>query len=193
MNKSLFILVILWATTGLLFAQELQKPVAGKAKVYLFNYFGVVTGRNPVDIFVGKKYYGKLSSSSYYGLDLEPGDHLIWAENAGKKWFMQASLAAGKTYYIHLQPTAPKANFNPVPSPVLYNACPNDKKGKKRYADIEKRLKKNAFAATSGNTSEMIAAAQTKMNPGIEKVLAQWESDWKGDKKWGVIKPGDGF
>lgn len=164
-------------------AQEISGPAEGMAKVYVFAFGGDLAGRGSTQIFVDEEYVGSLNSSFYYGFDVEPGEHVIWSRYASKKWFLKADVAAGKTYYIQLQSKgAAMRRFNPVPSPVLLNACPNSKKGKRIYAAIEKKLSNSKFTLAADNTPGAIA-----------EIWSQWESDWSGDKKWAVIGQGDGY
>lgn len=192
MKNFLVIILMMVVLTTALSAQELKAPEAGKAKVYIFNFQGSIIGRNPMKLFLDQKYIGVLNSSMFYGIDLEPGEYVLWGFNGGKKWFLKLNVAGDKTYYVHLLPTTPKMNPNPVPSPVLYNACPNHKKGKKRYSAIVKRLEKDKFVEELANTPEAIQEGQEKRSNLIKEVWEKWENEWKNSKKWGVISPEDG-
>jgi hypothetical protein len=179
-------------------AQELLSPEEGKAKVYFFSFGGDVAGRGNTRLFIDKEYIGSMGSTYYYGVDVEPGEHVIWATYAIKKWFLRANLAAGKTYYIKLQSQGAKRRvrrYNPIPSPVLLNACPNNnsKEGKKLYADLEKWLSANKFILADYNTPEIIANTNEELADEIAEIWTKWESEWSADARWDVIDEEDGY
>ena len=145
--------------------------------------------RTPANIFVGDRFVGNVGSSEFMGFDVDPGEHLVWSHEGGKRSFARLNAAADKTYYIHLEMTA--ARYNPVPVPRLWNACPNNKKGKGRYAQIAKRLDKEKFTQAD-NPPEAVEKGQSEKADTIKDTLEKWESDWQNSKKWTVIEPDDG-
>lgn len=175
-------------------AEDLEAPAEGKARIYFFNYGGTLIGRYPISVFKDKEYLGNVRSSAYYPIDVDPGNCVLWAKTANKKWFMKADVEAGKTYFIHIQ-TIPGKGFNPVPSPMLHNASQNFKKGKKSYKGIMKRLAKGKFTLENENTAERIAENGATLQGDIQEVWQMWESKWSKAKKWNkiVISPADGF
>lgn len=168
-------------------AQQLEGPAEGKARVYLFNFGALI--KTPAHVFVGNAYKGTVDGSRYIGFDVDPGKQLIWTFSAAKRWFSDAELEAGKTYYLHILMTPGK--FNPVPAPVLYNACKNNKKGKKTYKSITKKLAANKFSPLDPSLQETNRDFSEITTVALEK----WESEWKTDKQWkrAIIKSSDGF
>ena len=182
------IVLLLISLAGPALAQELDPPEEGKAKVYVFYFAGSSLARVDASIFVDDRYVGNVGSSYYMGFDVEPGEQLVWSHFGGKRSFARLNAAEGRTYYIHLGMVA--ASFNPVPVPRLWNACPNNKKGKKHYQQISKRLAKQKFTLAD-NPPERLEKGQEEKANTIKDTLASWESDWK-TRKWAVIEPEDG-
>ena len=182
------VILLLSTQASTLLAQELDKPEEGKAKLYIF-YFGMrgITARTAASIFVDDRYHGTVGSSYYMGTDVEPGEHLLWSFAGGQKWFVRLDAAVGKTYYVKL---TPMARFG-APSPRMFNACPNNKKGKGRYHKIKAKLADNDFTLAS-NPPEEIERGQENNAGRIEEVLKLWESEWSNSKKWPVIAAQDG-
>ncbi len=193
MKKALWIgIVFLLLTSSASLAQEPAAPPEGKARVYFFHFMGsMMGGQGAVNLFADDRFIGSVSASHYYGYDLEPGEHLLWAKYGNKKWFARAKLEAGGKYYIHVRPTTPKWNMNPVPAPVLRKACPNDKQGKKSYNWLTPRLKKNKFTEAETPSQEMLDQRTKDLADDIASILAQWESEWSKADKWVVINPED--
>lgn len=190
MKKLLLILITLVLFTSIAYSQELEKPMAGSTKVYVFNFAGSLI-RTPVALFLDQKYIGKIDGSNVFGLDLAPGEYILWARNLNLNWFIKLNVAADKTYYVHLQP-APDNPFNPIDAPILHNACPNHRKGKKRYKMIQKRLKKGSFTIQSGNTAETIAQGNSEKKVDIAEAWTEWQNELSGNRKWQQINPEDG-
>lgn len=189
MKKLLLLLITLLVFTTTAFSQELEKPVEGKAKVYVFSYGGSII-RTPVLLFLDKEVVGKLNTSMLLDIDLAPGEYVLWSKNANRKWFIKLNVVADKTYYVHLQATPPR--FPGIDTPVLHNACPNHRKGKKRYKQIAKRLANDKFVIETVNTPEYLSAVRLEQEATIAEVWAMWENEWSANKKWQQISPEDG-
>ena len=91
-----FICVFVFINFVFVFTQTLEKPVAGKAKVYVFYFGGNTPVRNDIQLFLDKKYLGSIGSSYMKGLDIEPGKSVLWAKNLNKKWFLRLDVGAEK-------------------------------------------------------------------------------------------------
>lgn len=175
--------------SGLAWGLELEPPAEGMARIYIFNFEGHFAHRHPMEVFVDKGFRGLLSGSHYIGMDVVPGEHVLWAKNAAKKWFITIDAAQGKSYVVHMQPQ-PGA-WNPVASPILHNASPEHRKGKKRFKKITKKFEN--FVLVSPVPPEELQAQNASREADIEKVWSQWEAEWKGQKRWQNVSANEGI
>ena len=132
--------------------QELDGPAEGKARVYVFQIPPPPNpARDPYPVFTaqlfdGHSYVGFVGPSQYYGFDIDPGTHVLWAKTiptdrwqGAQKWFLRAKVKAGRTYYVHLLVTYGMAR------PTLISAGPTTTRGEKTLKKINKRLAKHPF------------------------------------------------
>lgn len=56
-------------------------------------------------VFVGDQFVGKFNHGKYLKLELDPGEHLIWATSENRS-FVKAKVEAGKTYAINALPVS---------------------------------------------------------------------------------------
>lgn len=53
--------------------------------------------------FIDDQFVGKMNFGKYFKLEVQPGEHLIWAKSENRS-FVQANLQAGKTYVLNAMP-----------------------------------------------------------------------------------------
>ncbi|MEL6989776.1 MAG: DUF2846 domain-containing protein [Bacteroidota bacterium] len=70
-----------------------------KATVYIVRTSGAGAVIN-FKYFINDQYIGKTNHGKYLKLELDPGEHIIWAASENKS-FVKANLEAGQTYVIN--------------------------------------------------------------------------------------------
>jgi len=118
------------------------------------------------DQFVGKMNYGK-----YFKLEVEPGEHLIWAK-AENRSFVQANLEAGKTYILNAIP-----QMGGFKAGVHLKAVNHP--DEKEMAKIQKYISKKKLIAYDETKKKL---EQQDYAGFIEKSLNYYEEKVKGSK-----------
>jgi hypothetical protein len=171
-------------------SQSLEGPAEGSARVYFFRFLGPASPERaaPVELFDGHSYLGSIRSSHYYGVDLEPGKHLLWSKVANQKWFLHADLEADRVYYVHLHLIPP--TWAGPSRPALSPACSRGK-GKKTLKRITQRLQNEKFSKQDALPPEDLARREADLKPVIEEIMGIWESDWSKEKRWESLLKSD--
>jgi hypothetical protein len=181
--------IVFLALSSVSICQELPGPAEGKARVYFFHFLAPMMGRHPVELFDGNSYLGHLDSSYCRGVDLDPGEHLLWARSANQNWFLRSELEAGRTYYVHMRMIPPK--FVGPLRPSLVPGSSKDKKTKKTLKKIEDRLAKGAFAVHDPPTAANLEQRGDALKSVIEETMARWDSEWSKGGPWLSLGKGD--
>jgi len=191
MRRSALLIVasLCLAAWSLGMSQELPGPPENKARVYFFHFLAPAAGRTPVQVYEGRNYLGLLESSHCYGVDLEPGEHLLWTRSANQSWFLRADVAAGRTYYVHLRMISPK--FAGPLRPSLRSACRKDRQSRKTLKKIEERLAKGSFELQGPFLPERVEDREADMQGVIDTVMAKWDSVWSKQDNWDSLGKDD--
>ena len=73
-----------------------------KATLYIVRTSGLGPAVN-FKYFIDDQFVGKMNFGKYFKLEVEPGEHIIWAK-AENRSFVHATLLAGETYLIDARP-----------------------------------------------------------------------------------------
>jgi len=162
----LWILAILCVSFAPLSAQSDEK-----ATVYIVrtSRLGLVIN---FKYFVGDQYVGKANGGRYLKLEIDAGEHLIWAKSENRS-YMIAQLKAGKTYIIDAVP-----RMGALKAGVRLEAVEgeNPKILSRSRKFIAKRKQKIM-------DPEDLADYEAKNQDRIKKGLSLYESTWKGTSR----------
>ena len=159
--------------------ETLQGPVPDKALVRFMRPSGMGAGVN-FNILDGEKVIGNSVAKSQFSYLADAGHHLFVA-TAENKAFLEADLAAGKTYYVitRIYPGAWRARvaFLPVTagSEFWYEVLEYEK----NLNILEPKL-------------DEIANWEEKNKANIKALLNQYKFEWKAQYDWPVLREDDG-
>ena len=95
-----YLFIVLTFISGFCFSEFSYEVPDGKAVVYFVRYRA--TGAQ-YHLYDNEKYIGTGNSGSHFRYVVEPGEHLFWAANAGRRHFCTSILQKGKVYLIFLE------------------------------------------------------------------------------------------
>ncbi|MFO0793627.1 MAG: hypothetical protein U0586_06150 [Candidatus Brocadiaceae bacterium] len=160
-------------------SQTLLNPTQDKALVRFMrpSGFGFAINFNMLD---GEKVIGNSVAKSQFDYLAAPGKHLFVA-TAENKAFLDAELDAGKTYYVitRIYPGVWYARVEFIP--VNKGSEFWDKVGE--YESTLNKLEPDLTA---------LKAWEEANKPKIQKVLSDYESEWKNKYQWPKLMPEDG-
>ncbi len=101
-TKMLLLLAAFTLQTNMVNAQDFQEPTDGKAVIYFLRTSGLGAAIN-FKYFIDEEYLGKFSGKNYARIEVDPGEHLVWAKSENLD-FMKADLKANAIYLVHVKP-----------------------------------------------------------------------------------------
>jgi len=159
--------------------ETLQGPTPDQALVRFLRPSGMGFAIN-FNVLDGGKVIGNSVARSQFSYLAEPGHHLFVA-TAENKAFLEADLAAGKTYYVitRIYPGVWTARVAFVPvtrgSEFWYEALEHEK----------------SLNILEPNTQE-IALWERQNGDKIQAILNQYKFEWKAQYEWPVLREEDG-
>ncbi len=157
----------------------LQAPIQDKALVRFLRPSGMGSAIN-FNVLDGEKVIGNSVAKSQFSYLAEPGHHLFVA-TAENKAFLEADLAAGKTYYVitRIYPGVWTARVAFVPvtrgSEFWFEALEYEKSLNILEPDMQE-----------------IALWERMNRDKIQAVLNQYKFEWKAQYQWPVLREDDG-
>lgn len=143
-----------------------------KATVYVARV-GMVGSAINFKYFLGDQYLGKFKSNKYLKLQLDPGEHLIWAQSENK-FFVNAKVEAGKTYVLQAVPQMGGLKARVILKPIVEG---DDKKMIKQLEKIKKLI---ASSDPQQFDSAELEEDREEMAEKIAKALDKYENEVKG-------------
>ncbi len=171
MKKVSFLLLVCIAVITRLHAQEVPPAPADKAVVYFVRLSSLGFAIN-FSYFDSTRLIAKCNGTNYVRYECQPGSHLFWARSENKD-FVEAELAAGKIYFIEVQP-----QMGGIKAAVqLFPVTPeNDKK-------MEKILKLMGKKSPESFSSEELSREEAEMQDVIKRGLEKYKEDKEKGKK----------
>ncbi|GEM_PF-5278111 len=171
MCKTKFFLVIICCLSTLLSTAQTND----KATLYIVRTSSLGAAIN-FKYFIDDQYVGKFKYGKYLKLDVEPGEHVIWAK-AENRSYVQANFEGGKTYLINAIP-----KMGALKASVDLKAVNNPTE--KEMGRINKYLQKKKLM-TYDEDKRMLE--QKDYADMIVKGMAKYEEDIKGSPELEIL------
>ena len=170
-KKATLLYLFLLVVTASLFAQQFEKPAAGKTLIYFVRYQGSLAFLD-FKYFDGEKYLGRISGNNYINYECEPGEHVLWV-SAENRAFIKGDFKPNCTYVIEVRP------FHRVISGGvdLFQVSPEDNKTLKNIKSLISKKQKAELKGQDADQSSFIKAGmeQLKANKGkINELNPDW-------------------
>lgn len=168
-----FILAILFSSfTSLLSAQTEQNTEdPTKATLYIVRTSGLGAAIN-FKYFINDQFVGKCNYGKYLKLEVEPGEHLIWAK-AENRSFIEANLEAGKVYVLNALPKMGAFKAGVRLQPI-------DTQNERELKIVKKYIVKKKLLTVMEYQQEM---EQVKWASLIDKSVAHYHENLKNQKE----------
>ena len=130
-------------------------------------------------------FVGESISKSHFVTQVDPGRHLFvaWSENTSA---LEATVEAGKTYYVHVQPT-----MGAFKAQVQLKAI---KPGSEKWSDLEEWLKDTRRMEIDGDLGQAYLSSKSeKVQKRIATANEKWNEGYSAEQKAErTLSPEDG-
>ena len=164
----IFVLIFFQITVS---AQTTEATNDEKAIVYIVRTSAIGKAIN-FKYFVDDKFVGKCKQGKYLILEIEPGEHLIWAKSENIS-FIEANLEAGNTYVINAE-----AKMGGLKARV--NLAAIDNQDEDQLNKVKKYLSKKKLIEFD---ADELHDGQNEYSDLITDSLKKYEEEWKGKKE----------
>ncbi|GAB3382280.1 hypothetical protein [Lysobacter fragariae] len=172
-------------------ADQNPKPAEGKAMVVFLrsSFVGSLIASSVYDApDSGDTFFGVVMSKDKLAVQVEPGEHrfMVISENAD---FMDATLEAGKTYYVLIKPRpgAWKARFSLIP---IHNKA--DAEYNLQMADFAKWMAATTYTEKTPDAEAWYTENKASIDEKKTGYLVKWNKMAPEDRAVLVLHPEDG-
>ena len=171
----IIILIMCLLQGTVLLAQTTDENSDEKAILYIVRTSAIGKAIN-FKYFVDDKYVGKCNQGKYLILEIEPGEHIIWAKSENRS-FVEANVEGGKTYVINA--AAKMGGFKARVKLTAIDNQDEDALNKvKKYLSKKKLIEFDAVE---------LQKEQEELADFISKSLKEYEEEWKGKKEMDIL------